>query len=171
MKRPEVRAIQIPLWTRHALLLFAAFLIYAFGYLPFAGCLAVLEGMVYGWWGISAQDFVYQLGAYAAFLAPLLLISSVITVPSVYVSEFCLRGATRSKQAILGAFLGPVALFAGAFVVSSVGAVFQGGAWSSPTELFHFPIAFIGGTVLYALTIRSIVRRGNRALSPAGLLT
>ena len=149
-------------WTQHGSLLLLALAMYALLYLPIAGCIAVLEGMIYGLWRFSAEDFTYQFSAYATFFVPGLVIGGLLTVPMVYLGTAWLNSASRATQVVGGALLGPLALFGGAVAVASLDGR---SPWAWPIALACSPIAFVGGMALYALALGSLFRKRIRQTS------
>lgn len=123
-----------------------ALLLYIALYLPLAAVLGVVEGAIYGRWGLSSSDWAYQLGGFAVLL-PWLLLAGVLAAPLARLLLSSVRPQTELTRHLWAAVCGPVAVFGAASLASGA----TGGAWWAPLLFIQLPVAFIGAAVLFGL--------------------
>jgi hypothetical protein len=111
----------------------------------------MLEGAASGSWGLRPSDWVYQLGAYAAFIMPALLVLCPLVVAGLYVAAILTSRLLSNASSIRRACLGPLALVFTLALVDvppfSMRSTFLWGV------VFKFPIAFLGGAYVYGFTV------------------
>jgi hypothetical protein len=116
---------------------------YCLGFLPLFGLLAFGEGAVRGDWAFSRHDFSHEIGAYIAFWGGWLAVSSVVIVPLLWLPLAWLERSGRPGYAgLVGALLGPVAVFLGALAVQGGSTLIEGTPFV-PGMLIAYPGALL----------------------------
>jgi hypothetical protein len=121
--------------------------LFAFGYLPLAGVVGIIEGAAYGRWGLSLHDWQYQLGGYAAFMLPWLAPSGVLAAPLTLVLLRAVHVRAPARRRLWVGVCGPIAVVSSAALVLGI----SGGAWwAAPLMLGALPVTFLGGAAAFA---------------------
>jgi hypothetical protein len=132
------------LHLRHLDLLFGVFV---FGYLPVAGTISVTEGALRGLWDFSFADFTYQMGAFAVYYVPSLLIGGLAAVPTAY---WLLGRKLKRAGPIHGAVLFPVILLLSVELGAGTLGLLTEGAWLSVAwMMLYFPSGLVGAAALF----------------------
>ena len=131
-------------------------------YLPLAGVVGILEGALYGRWGLTFDDFIYQLGAYAAFMLPWLAPAGALAAPLTLLLIRSVRTRSPTRPRLWLALLGPTVVVASAALVLSI----SGGEWlAAPIMLATLPVAFLGGASVFAMLCAHYALPAPRASS------
>lgn len=143
----------------HCLRILYSILLFVLCYMPASAIVGVLEGGVRGEWGLSGHDWVYQLGAFAAFIAPSLLILAPFAGASVYATIRILQRRRLDYPLAWVAVFGPLVMFTVFFAVCVAGAIVADTPWWWPLVLLHLPVAFVGGAAAYSVAIALVARK------------
>lgn len=133
------------------------YLLYVVGYLPFAAVIVVLEGALYGRWGLSAHDWGFQIGAFSASFAPWLAITG-IPAAAILLTLLDLMARVQSRhQAIRAAAAGFVAVFGAAAALQVAADLLDRRVLQAPLMLFTLPCAFVGGAALFGVVAARLI--------------
>jgi hypothetical protein len=133
------------------------YLLFVVGYLPFAAVIVVLEGALYGRWGLSAFDWGYQFGAFSAEFAPWLAITGIPAAAILLTLLDRMARVQSRHQAIRGAAAGFFAVFGAAAALQVAADLLDRRVLQAPLMLFTLPCAFVGGAALFGVVAARLI--------------